>query len=152
MIAVPIHMMLPTKKHVLIGLSELRFLMQQLTDVPSHKKTTKICGYNTINNIYHDRQNYYQNSMVMCQAVPGNHCQDHVRYLLEISGPRSDRTIEYPEPIAILTDLEKNLTCIESSMQATGLIQDAYGVWTYSPQSQHKSWIPDATTKKKFLM
>ena len=47
-----------------------------------------------------------------------------------------------------LTDLgqQNYLIRIQSSMQATPLDQDFYGVWVYSPQSQYKSWIPDGST------
>ena len=70
-------------------------------------------------------------------AVTKNGCQSHVSFLLELSGPRSIRTKESPQTIVFLTDLgpQNYLIRIQSSMQATPLDQDFYGVWAYSPQS-----------------
>ena len=57
MIAVQVHMILPTIKHVLICLSELRQLLSQLTNVHCHiQNTIKFCGYNTNTNHYQNRQ------------------------------------------------------------------------------------------------
>ena len=59
------HMTMPTLKHVLICLLELRQVLSQLTNVPSHiKKTTNFWEYTTDTNHYHDRHCYYQNTMV----------------------------------------------------------------------------------------
>ena len=86
--------------------------------------------------------------MFRYHAVTRNGCQSHVSFLLELSGPRSNRTMESPQTIVFLTDLgQRNyLIRIRSSMQATPLDQDFYGVCVYSPQSQYKSWIPDGST------
>ena len=36
-------------------------------------------------------------------------------------------------------------------MQATAMVQDVYKEKVYSPQSQNKSRVPDATTNRDFL-
>ena len=108
------------------------------------------CGYNSTTKFYIDRQNYYQNTMVSYHPVTRIYCQSYVLYHLELSRPRSSRTIEPPQTIAFVNDLEQriNLFCIQGPMQATALDEDVHGVWIYSPQSQNKSWIPDATRNK----
>ena len=91
--------------------------------------------------------------MIMYHVVTKKDCQSHVRYLLDFSSTRSNRTIENPQPIAALTDLEEhiNLICIQEPMQFIALHQNVYGVWAYSPQAQCKTWIPDATTNEYIL-
>ena len=134
---VQLHMMLPTLRNKLICLSELWRLLSQLINVPSHtQKTTMICGYNTNTNLCHDRQSYYQYTTIRNHAVTSSDCQSHVRYLLDLFGPRSNRTTEPPQTIASLTELKhQNLVIrIQGLMQATALDQNIYGVWVYSPQ------------------
>ena len=76
--------------------------------------------------------------MVRYHAVTRNGYHSHVSFLLELSGPRSNRTIQSPQTIVFLTGSghQNYLIRIQSSMQATPLDQDFFGVWVYSPQSQ----------------
>ena len=76
----------------------------------SYTKTTKNCGYNTNTNHYHDRQSNCQNTMVRFDAVNTNDCRIHVRYLLEISELKRNRSFEPPQLIAFITDLYQQLT------------------------------------------
>ena len=75
--------------------------------------------------------------MVRYHAVTRYDCQSHVSFLLELSGPGSNRTLESPQTLVFLTDSgqQNYLIRIQSSLQATPLDQDFYGVWDYSPQS-----------------
>ena len=88
--------------------------------------------------------------MVRYHAVNKNDCQSSVRYVLELSGLRSKRTIEPPQPVAFLADSEQqnNLIFNHGPMQATAFYQNVYGVWGYKPQAQYKPWNPDATGNK----
>ena len=47
--------------------------------------------------------------MVSYDAVNMNDCRIHVRYLLEISGLKRNRSFEPPQLIAFITDLYQQL-------------------------------------------
>ena len=68
--------------------------------------------------------------MVKYHAMTRKDCQSYVRYIWEVFGPRSNRTMtmEPAEPIALLIVLEqqKNLIRNQGPMQATLLDQDIY--------------------------
>ena len=60
--------------------------------------------------------------MITYHPVPGINCQRHVHYLLELSDPKLNRTVEPLQPIAFSIDLDKKLLFFfQGPMQATAL-------------------------------
>ena len=89
--------------------------------------------------------------MVRYHTGTTNDCQSHIRYLLELSGPRLNRNSEPPQHFALVNNSEKktkNFIRLQGPVQGTALDQNVYGVWFHIPQSKQKSLIPDATTNK----
>ena len=120
-------MMLSTKKHVLICLSELRQPLSQLTKVLSLRQkqlyivdTTLTLTFSIIDKV--TIRTHWLGIMLLL----GKACQRQIRYLIEFSSPRFNRTFEPLQPIAFLSDIEQqnNLVYVRGPMHATKLDQD----------------------------
>ena len=76
--------------------------------------------------------------MVSYLAVTKNDCQIYVRYLLELSSPYINQTLEHLEPFAFVTvsEQQSDLIRIQGSMQDMVLDQNVFGVWVDRPEAK----------------
>ena len=70
----------------------------------TYTKSKRICGYDDDTNHYHDRQSFYQNTMVRYFALNHHECQNNIRAILSSSPSPNNITNSSFKSFTFLTD------------------------------------------------
>ena len=84
--------------------------------------------------------------MITYRNVTGINCQSHVHYLLELSDPKLNRTVEPLQPIAFSNDSDKKLLFVSKAQCKLPHWTKVIMMYRYTARNQFtKTWISEAT-------